>query len=826
MSAIEDTTKLTYNEVLSVIDERLGRDAFYKATTSAGQPFLSLCNQAGIDVTVSPSGNVLSYSKHVVGSKPLSSSEEIAQALNSNLQSGTAAVKNTGAFDEIVNTTLEAGKIKPVSTVTKFTNGIKGVLNTPVAGKIAPALLAAATGIQLGKIIDSTIYNIGKAMGKNPPEELNPETWNIITADMSNEGLEGLNKWAFNTIFGLNPETGEATMYADENAFAYMAQYLKEIGVLNTGESETIEPIQGAAITESDLLSNDDIINIAKSHANPYGDLDEGLEKFKKSEYNNSNYIVFIELQNNGYHRVCAISKKQVIGHKVYYITPGDKQFRLYNESGTEPQINTFYTFSHYYDGRSESRAILPYGNYISLTNEASHYSAIFNVYEPIPDGISQQDGATTPTISDTATTEEILNLLKQTYPELWDNAVQQDVMQPDGSIKTYTYVPLPMPTEGEGSKIGTTGAVQNQSTVTPYNSTESQLSTLIKILTDSQNKPQGQTKELPKDYSINPTKNSNPPDTGNGNTPVVLPITGSTSSLYAIYNPTLSEINNFGAWLWSESFIEQIKKLFNDPMQAIIGLHKVYATPITGGSQNIKVGYLDSGVSSKIVTNQYTTIDCGTVSCEEYFGNVFDYSPYTNISLYLPFIGIVNLDVADVMRSSITIIYHVDVLTGACLAEVKVTRDSAGGTLYQYAGNSAVTLPISSGSYMGIVASLASIAGSVAGTIASGGAAAPMLIGAAGSALNARTQVEHSGGFSGNAGAMGGKIPYLIISRPQTEIAEHYELYIGNPSNHTVTLGSCSGYVQVKECHLENISATQNELNILESLLKGGIIV
>ena len=251
-----------------------------------------------------------------------------------------------------------------------------------------------------------------------------------------------------------------------------------------------------------------------------------------------------------------------------------------------------------------------------------------------------------------------------------------------------------------------------------------------------------------------------------------------------------------------------------------------MYATPVTGAVQNIKVGYLDSGVASATVSNQYTTIDCGTIKLSEKFYNVFDYSPYTEINLYLPFVGIVRLDAGDVMRSSIHIVYHVDVLSGACLAEVKVIRDGSGGTLYQYSGNASVTLPISSGSYMGIVSSIAGIAGGIVGTIASGGAALPMIASAAGSALNARTRVEHSGSFSGNAGAMGGKIPYLIVSRPQTALAKDFDQYIGYPANFTATIGSCKGYIKVVESHLEGINATNSELEEIDSILKDGVIV
>lgn len=809
MAAVEEATKLTYSEVLDIIYEQLGQDAFYKATITAGQPFLSICNQAGIDVTVSPSGNILGYSKHVVGSKPLSSSEEIAQALNSNLQSGTAAVENTGAFDEIVNTTVEAGKVKPVSTVTKFTNGVKGVLNTPVAGKITPAIMAAAAGIQLGKTIDSAIYNIGKAMGANPPEELNPETWNNITADMSDKGLEGIDKWAFNTIFGLNPKTGEATMYADENAFAYMAMWLQN----------------------NDFFINEETVNYDELKNNKALFYPERL----KEVYSSNGYASTGNL--NGTHTIATGALFINIKNIIYGISKTAGTFvttRSWDETpvirhmtiqaGPNKETEKKYpVYMDYIDYQSGSPYVPKESNGHIL--DVARVALYGQISKPL-NGVTNQPNATIPDLSTVTTPEETLNLLKQTYPELWNNAVQQDVMQPDGSVKTYTYVPLPMPTEGDGNQVGTTGAVQNQPTITPDNSTESQLATLIKILTNSQNQPQGQTKELPKDYPINPTKNPNPPDVGGGETPVVVVPTGSANALYSIYNPSQSQLNSFGAWLWSSNFVDQLLKLFNDPMQAIIGLHKVFATPPISGAGTIKVGYLDSGVSSNIVGNQYTTVDCGSVNLYEYYGNVFDYDPFTKVNLYLPFIGIVPLNVGEIMRSTIHIIYHVDVLTGACLAEVKINRDSAGGTLFQYSGNAAVQYPISSGSYMSIISGIMSIAGGVAGTIATGGAAMPVLLGAGASVGRMHTDISHSGSFSGNAGAMGIKKPYLIIDRPQTALAKNFSNYVGYPSNSTVTLLGCKGFTKVKEVHLENIPATNDELTDIETKLKVGVII
>ena len=65
----------------------------------------------------------------------------------------------------------------------------------------------------------------------------------------------------------------------------------------------------------------------------------------------------------------------------------------------------------------------------------------------------------------------------------------------------------------------------------------------------------------------------------------------------------------------------------------------------------------------------------------------MFDYNPHTTVSLYLPFIGIVPLNVDDVMRATITVKYGVDVFTGACLAMVEVSRDNATVNMYQYSG-------------------------------------------------------------------------------------------------------------------------------------------
>lgn len=739
----------------------------------------------GVNIVKNANGKIRSYNF----APTENITPEVEQAVNSN------APEVIKSFEVPADTGIETVTSETGETVKQMTfkSGMKQA-GSFVFGEIAPAIAATATGITLGKTFDKLLYNVNPDFwDEHGMSTLDPNTWgDIIGTDTAGERV-------LNVILGTTPDH-KTQAYIDQNALAYMALYASNLGIFRNPETYTTPDdfiksnypdysnVKVYATTDATAATRKDgnppIVSLLVSDNE--SDVYKGFTIYDSEDY----MAQMASLKPfKGTNTINASSYsdsvKYTLNNKEFYVITTAYLYPTYNYLGFTPQISNIINNPFLW-------------GYIALFGNTATIGGV--------DGVGTQDGAETPDLSGANTPEEALKKLKEQYPDLWDKAISQDVVQPDGSVQTYTYVPVALPDIDEYGNPITSTSTQSDPQVQPETATKTLLDLITKII---QRDP--------------PT---NPPDTGDGDTPPVVPPSGSASSLYAIYNPTLSQINAFGAWLWSDDFVDQIKKLFNDPMQAIIGLHKVYAPPATGGSQNIKVGYLDSGVSAKVVSNQYTTIDCGTVRMSEQFHNVFDYSPYTEVNLYLPFIGIVNINVSDVMRSSIHIVYHVDVLSGACLAEVKVTRDSAGGTLYQYAGNASVTLPISSGSYMGIVSAVAGVAGGIAGTIASGGSALPLLASSAGAMFNAHARVEHSGGFSGNAGAMGGKIPYLIISRPQTEMADGFENYIGYPSNFTATIGSCNGFVKVLECHLENINATKSELEEIDSILKEGVII
>ena len=276
---------------------------------------------------------------------------------------------------------------------------------------------------------------------------------------------------------------------------------------------------------------------------------------------------------------------------------------------------------------------------------------------------------------------------------------------------------------------------------------------------------------------------------------------------------------------MWSDSILDQITRMFNSPIDAVIGFHMIYCTPITGASKTIKAGYLSSPVSADEVTNQYKDIDCGTVTISEYYRNALDYDN-TRISLFLPFIGIVPLDTNTVMGSQLSILYRVDVLTGTCLAQVKVIKENSEAVLYTFQGNCSVQVPLTATTYTGMVGALLSgisagasiMTGNILGAVSAG------LEGAmrAGTGLSG---VRQSGTIGANAGALGIRIPYVIITHPVSAMSDGFNTLEGLPSNELVNLSSVSGYTRVTFVHLENIPASMPEIEEIKTLLETGVI-
>lgn len=290
------------------------------------------------------------------------------------------------------------------------------------------------------------------------------------------------------------------------------------------------------------------------------------------------------------------------------------------------------------------------------------------------------------------------------------------------------------------------------------------------------------------------------------------------------LFNPSISQLHALANYMWSSGFdLDTFKKLFADPMDCILGLSIVPVSVPNGSSGTVNVGNISTGVSMTKAASQYVEVDCGTLNVNEFWGAYLDYDPYTKAEIYLPYIGTHPLSVDDIMGKSVTVKYHVDILSGACTAFVKC----GGSVLYEFIGQCSSSIPISGNDWTNVINGVITIAGAIGTMVATGGASAPMAAGMiASTAVNGmKPNVEKSGSMSGTGGMLAVQTPYLILTRPRQAIPGFQNTFMGYPSFITANLGDLDGYTEIEHIHLENISATEQELSEIESLLKSGVI-
>lgn len=214
--------------------------------------------------------------------------------------------------------------------------------------------------------------------------------------------------------------------------------------------------------------------------------------------------------------------------------------------------------------------------------------------------------------------------------------------------------------------------------------------------------------------------------------------ISAANSGLVTIFRPSLSELTALGKYLWTNitDFIENLQKMFSNPMDYFVAFHIVPCNPSVGSARIIKLGLWETSISMPPVTSQWYELNCGTVSLSEFWGSALDYAPNTKVSLFLPFIGSVTLNTDEVMGRQVSVVYRIDLLSGQCVAMVTVNvRDGqAPSVLYQFTGECGVSIPLTGADWSRVY----SAAIGAVGTAITGGIAAANAGAAAGGATAA----------------------------------------------------------------------------------------
>lgn len=346
-------------------------------------------------------------------------------------------------------------------------------------------------------------------------------------------------------------------------------------------------------------------------------------------------------------------------------------------------------------------------------------------------------------------------------------------------------------------------------------------------------------------------------------------------TGMYRIFVPTLTQLQNIGNWLYSSTFKDAIeafltKDLLNLNIADIVMNFCVYPFVVQPtGTAHLKYGWISASVGTTPIDVNYTVqnyyqYNCGTITIPEYYQSAIDYE--TTAQIYLPFIGVKPLETYDAIGKSINPIYQFDLLTGDCVCKILIN----GSVKYQFTGNCGYNIPLSQVSNTSGV--MKTIGGAISTALAITGAGAvssvvstattsstkvnysrtgekkptsmtrseeetttttkPLVSGSSavkevlGNFSNMGSGVHKGGQLSSNTGYLGVTTPYLEIVRPSVDIPENFARYNGFPCNKYLSLENLVGFTMVDEIILSGFSCTEQELEEIEMLLKGGVIL
>lgn len=276
-----------------------------------------------------------------------------------------------------------------------------------------------------------------------------------------------------------------------------------------------------------------------------------------------------------------------------------------------------------------------------------------------------------------------------------------------------------------------------------------------------------------------------------------------------------------------THSFIDNIMKEFTNPLESVVSCKfvpiKSTDMMLNSVSEHIYIGSYDTEVSAKRLTSEHVyggiILDLPTVD-----NDYLKTPPYTEYSVYLPFVGVVPLDYHAVKSTKFMAFCHVDVITGDTI--YKITEYDANDPdkiLVTFSGNCATEIPVSSSQFSASTVAtgvLTAIGGTIA-TVATGGFGIPAvgaMLGGVGMAIKGtETHTQINGSLSTALSAKVETQVHIIIVKklPAHNVTELVN-FEGLPCHRQSTPQVVGGYVQFVNASIQGqfLSGEQDEIN------------
>ena len=318
-----------------------------------------------------------------------------------------------------------------------------------------------------------------------------------------------------------------------------------------------------------------------------------------------------------------------------------------------------------------------------------------------------------------------------------------------------------------------------------------------------------GYTKDDDKGYDDNKDKDDADSDTAI--------LASGIGVLTSTFHMTKERLVQLGQFLWSGSIFDQFSLINNNPIENIISC-KAIPYAISGTTQEITLGNVNTGVNGEKISQNFSKQTIGSVAIAEHYHNFLDYAPYTNVIIYLPYIGFKELDASLVMGKTLRIDYTLDVITGGCLAQIYVGKIR----LYEFTGNIGVDISITASNRAQVESAYINAGVGVVSSAMSGN-----VTGAVNSIIGAATSQYHysgTGNPSPSCVASTNRTCYVVIDRPQYQPLKAFNHTRGRMCCLSKTIGSIKGYtVCDSNIDISGISATDEEKDEIVNILSTG---
>lgn len=328
--------------------------------------------------------------------------------------------------------------------------------------------------------------------------------------------------------------------------------------------------------------------------------------------------------------------------------------------------------------------------------------------------------------------------------------------------------------------------------------------------------------KLVPPNYDSVPTDDgSSDGGSGDFNEPSLSAI---DSGFITVYNPTSSVLKQFAKKLWSTDFLDSLLKLYNQPIDNIISLHKIPCSVSTEVS-SLKIANYDTNIQTNKVNKQYVTIDCGSLLVKPSSPVCYaDFSPYTKCDLYLPYVGIVPLDTDKLMCKTLHIKYKIDVITGSFLCNITIIDSDGIEKLFtSYNGNCAEQLCVTGTNYGNIYQSMITSATSICASGAN-------IVTSSLDALTEKPSFPQSNSITSVVGNFGSRYPFILFQRPY-KITGSIQSKLGGYANNTTSqIKNLQGFFKCENFYSDfkndYANPTNEEIEEINNKLHEGVYI